>query len=136
MTTEVAVLGVKQTVRDAARTMSELNIGFLPVCDASESVVGVLTDRDIAIRVVAEERPWDTAVEDVMTEEVVSCNPKDDIRLAEERMRVNQKARIVCIDETGRVAGVISYSDIAHAEDERRTGEVIADITEREADVH
>jgi CBS domain-containing protein len=134
MTTEVRVLGPARAVRDAARVMRDFNIGFVPICDDSQSLVGVLTDRDVTVRVVAEDRPVDTAVEEVMTEEVVTCRPEDDLARAEELMRVNQKARLVCVDEAGRVAGVISYADIAQYEDERRAGELLGDITEREAD--
>src|SRR5215204_2008792 len=62
------------TVEHAARRMRDQNIGFLPVCDESGQVVGTITDRDIAVRVVAERQPGTTPVEKVMTNEVVSCN--------------------------------------------------------------
>jgi CBS domain-containing protein len=136
MTSEVEVLGIGTSVRDAARRMRDLNIGFMPVVDDAEQLVGVLTDRDIVLRVVAEDRKNRTAVEEVMTEEVITCSPDDDVERAEVLMGVNQKARLVCVDEAGHVAGVISIADIAQYEDETRAGEVIADVTQREADVH
>lgn len=136
MTSEVEILRAKETVREAARRMRDLNIGFLPICDDADQLVGVITDRDIALRVVAEGRRGDLAVEQVMTEEVITCRPEDDVRLAEALMRTNQKARLVCVDETGEVAGVISLVDIAQYDDERRAGQVVADVTEREAEVH
>jgi CBS domain-containing protein len=135
MTSEVEMLRSRQTVREAARRMRDGNVGFLPICDDADQLVGVLTDRDISVRVVAEDRPTDTAVEEVMTEEVITCQPDDDIARAEELMRANQKARLVCVDEDGRVAGVISVTDIAQYEDKCRAGEVIADVTDREAEV-
>jgi CBS domain-containing protein len=133
MTADVKVMNPRNRVHEAARVMRDLNIGFLPICDDSGSLVGVLTDRDITVRVVAEQRPFSTTVEDVMTEDVVTCGAEDDVRRAEELMQVNQKARLVCVDESGHVAGVLSYADIVQYEDERRAGAVLSDITEREA---
>jgi CBS domain-containing protein len=136
MTSEVEVLDVGTSVREAARRMRDLNLGFLPIIDDAQQLVGVLTDRDIALRVVADDRQLDIPVDEVMTEEVISCRPEDDVERAEELMRVNQKARLVCLDEGGRVAGVISLADIAQYDDETRAGSVIADVTARETDIH
>ncbi len=136
MTSEVEVLHVGATVRQAARKMRDLNLGFLPIVDDAHQLVGVLTDRDIALRLVAENGKTSTAVEQVMTEEVITCSPEDDIERVEALMRVNQKARLVCIDDAGDVVGVISMSDLAQYDEEGRAGDVIADITEREAHVH
>ena len=136
MTSEVELLDVRATVREAARRMRDLNIGFLPVVDDAQQLVGVLTDRDIALRVVAENLRPGVGVDQVMTEEVITCDPEDDVERAEALMRVNQKSRLVCVDETGRVAGVISLVDLAQNEDETRAGEVIADVTARETHVH
>lgn len=132
MTTGVEVLQLRDTTRDAARKMRDANVGFMPVIDDSEEVVGVLTDRDVVLRVVAEDLPLETRVEDVMTEEVISCAPGDDLERAEDLMRANQKGRLVVIDESGRLAGVISIADIAQYEDAHRAGDVVGDITERE----
>ncbi len=135
MTTGVEVLRLRDTARDAARKMRDANVGFMPVLDDSEEVVGVLTDRDVVLRVVAEALPLETRVEDVMTVDVIACAPGDDLERAEELMRANQKARLVVIDESGRLAGVISIADIAQYEDARRAGDVVGDITEREVHV-
>jgi len=136
MTSEVEVLGIGTSVREAARKMRDLNLGFMPIVDDAQQLVGVLTDRDIVVRAVAEDRKARTAVEEVMTEEVITCDPEDDVERAEALMSVNQKSRLVCVDETGQVVGVISLSDIAQYEDETRAGEVMANVTQREADVH
>jgi CBS domain-containing protein len=136
MTSEVEVLDVGTSVREAARRMRDLNLGFFPIIDDAQQLVGVLTDRDIALRVLADDRNPEIRVEEVMTEDVISCRPDDDVQRAEELMRVNQKARLVCVDEAGRVAGVISLADIAQYEDAARAGGVMADVTARETDVH
>lgn len=78
-------------VEDGAIRMRENNVGFLPVCDQSKRALGTLTDRDIAIRLVAQKKPGSTFVEDIMTEEVVACSPRDDVRDAARVMAQNQK---------------------------------------------
>jgi len=135
MTAEVATVAPRQSAADAARTMRDLNIGFVPVCQSDGSVVGTVTG-DITLQIVAAERPASTAVEVIMTADVVACRPTGDIARAEELMRENQINRVVVVGDDGRLAGVISIADLAQLEDERRVGEVAADISGREADVH
>jgi CBS domain-containing protein len=133
MKREIECILPHETVQAAARKMVEANIGFLPVCDESGKVLGTLTDRDVTVRLVAAARPATTAVEDIMTHEVVGCPPGADIQEAERLMGKNHKSRIMCLDEDGRIIGVISLSDIAQHEDDRHTAETVREITEREA---
>jgi CBS domain-containing protein len=116
----------------AACKMKIDNIGFLPVCDSSMHVLGTLTDRDIAIRVVGECLPADTFVRHVMTPEVVACGPTDDLRTAEELMSRHQKSRIMCLDDEGRLVGVISLSDIAQHGKKRDVVRTMQFVTRRE----
>jgi CBS domain-containing protein len=120
-------------VQQAARQMRDANIGFLPVCDENQRVLGAITDRDITIRVVAEGQSGGVPVESVMTREVVYCRPEDDVRTAEQRMATMRKSRIMCIDEDGTLCGVISLSDIAQIEDSEYTAETMREVTRREA---
>jgi CBS domain-containing protein len=136
MTVEVGTVRVGEDVCAAARTMRELNVGFVPVCQGNGVVVGVLTDRDIAIRVVAEGRPPDTKVEDVMSEDLVACLPQADIGEAERLMRAYQVNRILLIDDDARLAGVISITDLAQVEDARKVGQVFGEISGREVGTH
>ena len=99
-------------------------------------MVGVITDRDIAIRVIAEGRPGDTRVEDVMTDEVVSCHPSADIKEVERLMRAHQVNRVVVIDDDASLAGVVSLSDLAQIEDARKVGQMFGDISGREVISH
>ena len=135
MTAEVGVVQPGQDVATVARLMRELNVGFVPVCQR-EQVVGVLTDRDIAIRVVAEGRSCETKAEDVMTEDIVSCHPTADIKEAERLMRAHQVNRILIVDDDARLAGVISLTDLAQFEDARKVGQMFGDISGREAAAH
>ncbi len=133
MKRDVKCVSPRDTVEEAAVLMRDENIGFLPVCDQSMKVLGTLTDRDIAIRLVAAKKPASTFVEDVMTREVVACRPEDDIRDAERVMAKNHKSRILSVDEGGRLIGVISLSDIAQHERGRRASDTLREVSEREA---
>ena len=97
----------------AATKMRDRNVGFLPVCDERMKVLGTITDRDIAIRLVAEQRDGSTLVAQIMTHEVVACEPDDDISDAAEVMADQRKSRIMCVRSDGRLVGIISLSDIA-----------------------
>jgi CBS domain-containing protein len=118
----------------AAQKMRDQNIGFLPICDDDMSVLGTITDRDIAIRLVAEGLPGSTPVEEVMTPEVVACKPSDDVRKVEQLMGRHQKSRIMCLDDDGHLIGVVSLSDIAQHEGKRAV-ETMRQVTDREAHV-
>ncbi len=132
MKRDVECVSPRDTVVDAACRMRDENVGFLPVCDPSKKVLGTLTDRDIVIRHVASQKQGNSVVEDVMTREVVACRPQDDLRKAEQLMTQNHKSRIMCIDDGGRLVGVISLSDIAQHETGPRALEMLKQISERE----
>jgi CBS domain-containing protein len=99
-------------------------------------VLGALTDRDLAIRVLAHSRPLSTKAGDVMTRGVVACRPDDDVQRAEQLMGQHHKSRVLCTEADGRLVGIISLSDIAQSEDDRRTAQTIRRVTEREAVQH
>ncbi|WP_441287647.1 CBS domain-containing protein [Sorangium sp. KYC3313] len=124
------------TIQTAARKMRDANIGFLPVCDSAGRVLGALTDRDLAIRVLAHSRPLSTKAGDVMTRGVVACRPDDDVQRAEQLMGQHHKSRVLCTEADGRLVGIISLSDIAQSEDDRHTAQTVRRVTEREAVQH
>jgi CBS domain-containing protein len=133
MKRDVVSVSPDDTVEVAARHMRDENVGFIPVCDADRKVMGLLTDRDIAIRLVASSLPASSPVRGIMTDEVVACRPQDDLREAEKLMMDRNKSRIVCTDDQGRLEGVISLSDIAQAENRGRAAQVLREVAEREA---
>jgi CBS domain-containing protein len=112
----VECVSPKDTVRDAAQRMRSMNIGFLPVCDDERRVLGTVTDRDIALRIVAANKPSSTPIEEIMTREVVACRPGDSVTQARHVMGEHQKSRLLCTDEDGHLVGVISLSDLAESE--------------------
>ena len=121
------------TVEEAARRMRDANIGFLPVCDINRRVVGTLTDRDIAIRVAAENLvAGECVVGTVMSADVVSCAPEDELADAEGLMGQHRKSRIVIVDGDGVIQGVISLSDIIDRESPRRVSATMREVISRE----
>jgi CBS domain-containing protein len=133
MEKDVECISPKDTVQAAAKRMRDQGIGFLPVCDNSKKVLGTVTDRDLAIRALANGSPPTTPVQEVMTREVVSCRPEDDLRKVEELMAKNHKSRIMCLDNSGRLVGVISLSDIAQHDQGGRASQTLRQVSEREA---
>lgn len=98
----------------AAKLMQEHNIGALPVVGDKHQVVGIITDRDLAMRVVAQGRaPETTAVKDIMSHPVVICSPDDEWQKAIELMERYQIKRIPVIDNAGEAVGIISQADVA-----------------------
>jgi CBS domain-containing protein len=132
MKRDVACVSPQDTVQHAATRMRDENVGFLPVCDPRQKVLGAVTDRDLALRVLASARPASTIIEDVMSNEVIACRPEDDLRRAEDLMARNRKSRIMCVTEDGTLAGVISLSDIAQQEKASRAAETMRSVTRRE----
>ena len=132
MKTDVECVSPQTWLRDAARRMRDQNVGFLPVCDEQMRVVGVVTDRDIAVRAVADDLPAATPVGEIMTLEVIACRPDDDAREARELMARHQKSRIMCLSESGRIEGVISLSDIAQF-DEYVGASILREVASRES---
>lgn len=115
MKAEAEALPAHTSSRTAARRMRDRDIGFLPICDQHGRVIGTITDRDLAVRVVAEGLDYDLPITDVMTREVVACRVEDDVLCARRLMLANRKSRLVVLDETGRLLGVVSWTDVTAA---------------------
>lgn len=116
------------SIRDAAKVMKEESIGFLPVCDPQEKPIGALTDRDIAIRVVAEGRSPDDDVATAMTPNIVGCRIGDDLKDAERLMRDHQTSRVMVCDQDGKLRGVVSLQDVAESESEHEVGQTLQEV--------
>jgi CBS domain-containing protein len=129
---DVACVFLDDSAQTAAVRMLDDNVGFLPVCDAEGRVVGTLTDRDLALRVVAKDLPSSTPVTEIMTHEVIACSPSDDVHRAEQLMGKYKKSRIICANEEGHPVGVISLSDIAQYETSEQTARTMRRVTQRE----
>lgn len=121
------------TVVDAARKMKENDVGSIPIVENNQDrrLAGILTDRDVAIRVVAEGLDAGaTAVSEVMTRELVTVGPDDDVQRALDAMEERQVRRIPVVDGDGRLVGIIAQADIAvRLEAPRETAEVVEKIS-------
>ena len=113
MTRSVAVVQQDDSLQQAAQKMKTLNVGSLPVCDG-DAMVGVVTDRDIAVRGVAAGMvPQEARVSDVMTADVRWCSETDGVEQAMELMGEAQVRRLAVLDESRKIVGVISLGDLA-----------------------
>jgi CBS domain-containing protein len=134
MKTDVEKCSAEEGVEAIAERMRARNVGFMPVCDERGRVIGTLTDRDLVLRVLAEHRdPNATAVADVMTSDVIACKPSDELSVAEALMSKHKKSRILCLDDDGRPAGIISLSDVARTETGGKASAILRSVSQREA---
>src|SRR5438876_4135868 len=114
MSRELVTLRREATVQEAARLMADKDVGFLPVIDEAGRTIGVLTDRDIAVRCVAKGGDVKTAkVIDIITKDHVCCAPQDDVDKAKALMQEKQISRVLCCDQDKKPVGVISLHDLA-----------------------
>jgi CBS domain-containing protein len=112
MTPEVRLVRPEQTIREAARLMSELDIGALPVHE-DDRLIGMLTDRDIAVRAVADGLDPDTPIRDVMSAEVMYCFEDQPIDEVAENMSEQRLRRLPVLNRGKRLVGILSLADIA-----------------------
>ena len=121
------------TVGQAARVMRREHVGPVPVVsdERTRELIGIVTDRDLAIKVVAESRdPNNTPVSDVMTNTIVVCREDDDLSSAIAAMEEHQIRRIPVIDHGGRIVGIISQEDVAtRAHWTQRTIEMVQEVS-------
>lgn len=132
MKTDLECVSAHTAIEDAAGRMREENIGFLPVCDDQGRVLGTITDRDIAMRVVAARESPAQSVAKYMTPRAIACRPKDDLRLAEAIMSEEKVSRILCINERGELEGVISLSDIVQVGNSALAALTLRNVSARE----
>jgi CBS domain-containing protein len=132
MKTDIECVSPATSIEDAAGKMRDQNVGFLPVCDEGMKTVGTVTDRDIAVRLVAEGGASTAPVESIMTRDIIYCRPEDDLNYARELMAQSQVSRIICANRRGRIEGIISLSDIT-ALDEQLGAATLREVSAREA---
>ncbi len=125
--TEATGCRENDSVRDCAKLMKEEDIGFVPICDAQGAPVGAVTDRDLAIRVLADGRSPDEPVTAVMSRDVIGCKVGDDVQQAMDLMRSERVSRVMVCDDQGKLKGVISLQDLA-AESEDEAGETLQEV--------
>jgi CBS domain-containing protein len=123
------------SIIEVARVMEQHDVGVVPIIESQDTrrVVGVITDRDIVLRIVAQGRDPNEiiSVRDFMTSEIVSVRPDSDILHAEECMKEHQSRRVLVVDENGCIVGIVSMADLARATGETQLGDTEKAITHR-----
>lgn len=133
MSAEPACVTPDVPARDAAKIMQRQNVGVVPVvADVStKKLLGVITDRDIAIRIVAEARGPDIRVGDVMTSKVATARPDDSVDALMRTMATEQVRRIPVVDSNGALVGIVAQADLAlNAPDDEKVERTIEKISQ------
>jgi CBS domain-containing protein len=132
MTANPQVARPSDTVADVARRMNATDAGAIPVVEDGH-IRGIITDRDIVLRVVGENRSFDTKVEEVMTTEVQTCREDAPITDVIFQMTDKQVRRILIVDAADKLTGIVSLGDVAQEASARKAGAVLEDISEAPA---
>ena len=128
MSRDVRIANPEQTIGEAARIMSEIDVGALPVGE-NDRLVGMITDRDIAVRAVAADKPPTTKVRDVMSREVLYCYEDQDLDELAINMGDEQVRRMPVVNRDKRLVGIVSVGDLAQTGNATTTGRAVADIS-------
>jgi CBS domain-containing protein len=129
MSTDVQIASPDQTIQEAARIMADIDAGALPVGE-KDHLVGMITDRDIAVRAVAMGLGPNTPVRKVMSAEVLYCTEEDDIEAVAQNMSDIKVRRLPVINKSKRLVGIVSLGDIALADGPDSAGQAICGISE------
>ena len=129
MTSNPASCPPSATVLDAAKTMAQEDVGPVPIVEG-ERLVGIVTDRDLVVRVLAEGRdPRSTTVGEIASSDLVTVSPDTDLNEALNLMSESQVRRLL-VSEGDRLVGIVAQADVARAVDEEKAGEVVQDISQ------
>ena len=129
MTENPRTVSPGDTIQDAAKIMRDEDTGVVPITEG-ENLVGVITDRDIAIRAIAEGKNGQTPVREVASQDLVTIDPQQELDEALRLMAQHQVRRLPVVEEDGRLVGIVSQADVARHGDDARTGQVVEQISE------
>ena len=131
MSRNVEVIHPDSFIREAATKMKTFDIGSLPVCD-NRRLLGVVTDRDLAVRAVAAGRdPSTTKVSDTMTPELIYCFEDENVKEAAKLMERHQIRRLPILDREKNLVGIVSLGDLAvETGNEKLSGKVLEEVSE------
>ena len=130
MTANPCAIDSEKSVAYAAQMMRDEDVGFAPIVEG-DRLVGAVTDRDIAVKVVAEGKdPEQTSVREIASTELVTVNPQQGLDEALRLMASHQVRRLPVIEEDGRLVGVLAQADVAQEADANATGRMVEEISE------
>jgi len=129
MTANPCSIDSDKSVAHAAKMMRDENVGLAPIVEGNR-LIGTVTDRDIAVRVVAEGKdPDSTKVTEIASTKLVTVEPQQDLDEALRLMGKHQVRRLPVVEEGGRLVGVVTQADVARNADDARTGELVEEIS-------
>lgn len=128
MSRDVEVASPQDSIQTVARRMAEGDFGFMPVCDG-QRLQGTVTDRDLAVRALAEGKSFETPVAEIMTRDVHWLRESEDVKTALQFMGDKQIRRLPVIDESDRLVGVVALGDLARTGKDKHTGDALEDIS-------
>jgi CBS domain-containing protein len=128
MTRDVQLASPTQTIREAAKMMAEIDAGVLPI-GQDDRLVGMVTDRDIAIRAVAEGKSPDTQIRDVMTSEVLYCFDDQELEDVARNMADIKVRRLPVLNRSKHLVGIVSLGDLSRKEDAQVTAKAVSNIS-------
>jgi CBS domain-containing protein len=129
MSRDVQVARPQESIQSVARRMKEIDAGSLPVCDG-DTIQGMVTDRDITVRAVAEGRSFDTPVSEIMTQGAEYIFEDDDAGDAADRMAEAQVRRLPVVDRNRRLVGILALGDVAGRVKDKTAGQTLEDISQ------
>jgi CBS domain-containing protein len=118
---------------EVAQLMERNDVGFVPVVESRDTrrPIGVVTDRDLVLRLIACERAPRLAIAgELMSQSIVTCRPDDDVAEVERLMKEHQLRRLLVVDEHGSLVGVVTIADLALRIESRRAGETLREISQ------
>ena len=129
MSANPCAIEADKPVAYAAKMMKDEDVGLAPIVEG-ERLVGTLTDRDIAIRVVAEGKdPEQTTVREIASTNIVTIDPQQDLDEALRLMAKHQVRRLPVVEEDGKLIGVVAQADVARHSSDKKTGELVEEIS-------
>jgi CBS domain-containing protein len=129
MTANPCSIDADKSVSYAAKMMKDEDVGLAPIVEG-DRLVGTVTDRDIAIRVVAEGKdPESTTVRDIASTQLVTIDPQQSLDEALRLMAKHQVRRLPVVEEDGRLVGVVAQADVAREGEDSKTGQVVEEIS-------
>jgi len=129
MTSNPCTIDADKDIAYAAKMLKDEDVGIAPVVEGDQ-LIGVLTDRDIAIKVVAEGKdPKSTTVREIASTNVVTIDPQQDLDEALRLMAQHQIRRLPVVEEDGKIVGILAQADVARQADDAKTGELVEQIS-------
>ena len=131
MTPKPTCCAQQTSLKDAAEMLAAHDIGALPVIGEDGRLAGIVTDRDIAIRGMAQGRSAETGISEIMSRDVVTVSPQDDLETCCDRMESSQIRRVAVVDGKGECCGMVAQADIARQAGPGVIAELLRDVSAR-----